>query len=210
MAISVRCDDCAARFAVKDNLAGKLIRCPDCKAKIVVPSGPAEDDPESTVPSMRKDKGGPAKNRRAVGSAPSQAELDQAVDPSNSHGGGWTKASAHAVLAMYGGLAVEAVGYCVFRYGYVNVAGLTASGLGFFIMFLGALFLILGTMIFIWACAAYANSKGQSRVLSLVGIINVGSLAVVTFPEAISVCSAVFFNVCAFAILKAAILMNRR
>lgn len=46
MAIAMRCQACAARFAVKDHLAGKVIRCIKCKGKLAVPR-PAESEGEA-------------------------------------------------------------------------------------------------------------------------------------------------------------------
>src|SRR4051794_33714244 len=60
MPIPIRCQDCAAKFNVKDSLEGKLIRCPICQAKIIVTRPPA--NPQKERPSADEEADSPVKD----------------------------------------------------------------------------------------------------------------------------------------------------
>src|ERR1700761_5924401 len=49
MPIEVQCGQCARRYRVSEQFAGKRVCCKACRGVIVLPASPAEDDPFAHV-----------------------------------------------------------------------------------------------------------------------------------------------------------------
>lgn len=151
MPITVHCQACAAAFAVKESFAGKLIRCPKCEANIVVGS-------------------------QASAKPPAKRPAPPPVDPVAA---AERKLKLRAILGFIGACVIQFIGGLIFQYGAANVALLLAPGPGYLMMFIGAVFIALGYLVYIWSCYSYADADGYPRIYGLFGFLTICGLPLV-------------------------------
>lgn len=80
MPIPVQCQECAAKYNLKDHLEGKTIRCPKCQAKIVVtrstttakPAGPRKVPAQTPPPDEDNEEPASVKDRPSIAREPAR------------------------------------------------------------------------------------------------------------------------------------------
>jgi hypothetical protein len=157
MAISVHCQQCPAKFAVKDRFAGKLIRCPECKEDIIVP-----------VPAAVTGRGKAA----AAKPLPVPREIRVPQPPANEQDNGYGLGKKLQTIAfLVGGFALLILGRFAYRYGFEAAASAQAQGPGYMILVIGLVLIVVGTLTFLWGCVTYTEGKGYPRALGLLGLL---------------------------------------
>jgi hypothetical protein len=150
MSISVSCQECKAKFAVKDHFTGKLIRCPKCQKDLVVP----------TV----------AVKKETSCNAPKATELAQSSVP----GINWRRVGAflRIFLLLAAGFGLQIIGRFAFQFGFEAATNPQTQGPGYLALVIGLLMIVIGTGTFVVGCISYAVDRGYPRALGLLGFLS--------------------------------------